>query len=82
MIINQQIVPKLRNIKIELEYVEEYRDMIDLKCEHIRSLMNIISKLQQVYPTHMKLPIFTEILSHISPPTQHKLERLEIIGVV
>ena len=51
IIFNQQIIPKLRNIKIELTYVEEVRDMIDLKHEHIVALSRIIGKLEQLYKT-------------------------------
>ena len=51
LIINQQVIPKLRNIKIELEYVTEFRDMIDLKREHIVVLSRILTKLQQLFPT-------------------------------
>ena len=46
-----QIIPKLRNIKIELTYVEEDRDMVDLNKEHILVLSRIISKLEQLYQT-------------------------------
>ena len=48
VIVKQEIIPKLRNIKIELTYVEEVRDMIDLKYEHIVALSRIIVKLEQL----------------------------------
>ena len=49
LILKQEILPKLRNITIELTYVEEYRDMVDLNTEHIAVLSRIISKLEQLY---------------------------------
>ena len=49
LILKQEILPKLRNITIELTYVEECRDMVDLNTKHVSVLSRIISKLEQFY---------------------------------
>ena len=49
LILKQKIIAILRNITIELTYVEEYRDMVDLNTEHIAVLSRIIGKLEQLY---------------------------------
>ena len=50
----QELIPKLRNMKVELEFtLTEYcdqRDLIDLKHEHIRSLSFIISRIELLRP--------------------------------
>ena len=53
-VVIQEFIPKLRNMKIELEFTLteacDHRDLIDLKHEHIRSLSYIISRMQRLRP--------------------------------
>ena len=53
-VVIQELIPKLSNMKIELEFtlseVVDHRDLVDLKHEHIRNLAYIIRRIQQLRP--------------------------------
>ena len=50
----QELIPKLRNMKIEMEFtlseVCDYRDVVDLKHEHIAVLSYIIRRIELLRP--------------------------------
>ena len=50
----QEFIPKLRNMKIEMEFtlkeVCDYRDVVDLKHEHIKVLAYIIRRIELLRP--------------------------------
>ena len=50
----QEFIPKLRNMKIEMEFtlteVCDYRDVVDLKHEHIKVLAYIIRRIELMRP--------------------------------
>ena len=53
-VVIQEVIPKLRNMKVELEFTLteacDPRDLVDLKHEHIRNLSYIISRIQRLRP--------------------------------